>query len=146
MIIGVRKRGESRVRWIEVDDESLQAGDRVTVDGSEASVVVGPAQVRGEINPEFLTVANIVRVDPAEMEPRETQADELDRILATFPRPGSAWVSDSLSGTVDSINVKNRTISIKDSSTGETVVISHPDKGEQTGNGDVSGGSYTKNS
>ena len=59
MIVGIRIRGESIVKWIEVDDDTLKPGDQVTVDGVEASVVVGSEQVRGSLNPEHLTNATV---------------------------------------------------------------------------------------
>ena len=145
VIVGVRLIGESRLTWVETEMNDLAPGEHIQVDGQSASVVVSTAQIHGVVPRDEVRSVELVRGDVEKSRPRESQADRLDEILASFPRPGSNWSNDEVSGIVEAINVKNSTFGIRLASTGESVTIQHLPGRAQRIHGDLPRSPHTEN-
>ena len=142
--IGVRLVGESRLRWVAAGDVDLEPGDQVLVDDQPATVVVAPNQLHGSITSGAVALVPIAKADASIHFRAEPELAQLDRILASFPHPGSTWSDDNCSGMVEAINVKNGTFEVRSALTGESVTIQHLPGREQTGHGNLPRGPHSE--
>lgn len=123
MTIGVRILGESNIRWIASSDSRFRAGDRVSIDGVPASIVIAADQMTGMLPIDSIVDATIEHVLPATSNGRSDEAEILDIQLSKFPQPGSNWESEIATGTVTSINLKHQSFTVRDNFTGESVTV-----------------------
>jgi hypothetical protein len=144
VIAGIRVFAGSRLRWIDSGDMKLEPGDQILVNGDRATVVVAPGQLRGALDAEAVSLVAMTQADPAIHVTSEPESAKLDRIVDSFPRPGSTWSDEVGSGIVEAINVKNGTFDVRSSLTGDSVTIQHLARREQAGHGNVSRRSHTQ--
>ncbi|MEJ7838183.1 MAG: hypothetical protein WKF81_05160 [Thermomicrobiales bacterium] len=122
MTIGIRRVGESRLRWLACD-EHFESGERILVDGAPAAVVIGTSQFIKVMTELHTETGSMERIEAVQGESASREADALDSLLALFPQPGSQWTDDNRFGSVTSINLKSETFTVKFDSTGDIVTF-----------------------
>jgi hypothetical protein len=106
--------------------------------------VVAPDQLRGAIDRGTVSLVGITQADASIHVYSEPESAKLDRVIDSFPRPGSTWSDEGGPGIVEAINVKNGTFDVRFSLTGDSVTIQHLGRREQAGHGNVSRRSHTE--
>jgi hypothetical protein len=129
VIHGVRITGESALRWIDTDRD-LAPGTWIELGGQIAQVVATVEQLGDSLsNVEAAPIA-VSGIAFSASSNDSAASRELDRLLELLPSLGSLWESADVSGTLVSVNLKRRTLSVRRSDTSDIVTVPFPHANE----------------